>query len=86
LGRNNLLDTGFCHNLFERGAKILKDHHHLCTRIMKLMFQLARRVKRIHIHHGESCAQDTKQHHGILQNIRQHDRHAITDLQLQHAA
>ena len=76
-----MLDLGFINHLFQGMRKVGNDHNGGGAAVVKLMFQFARGIKRIDVHDNHASAQDTKQRHRILQQIRHHQRDTVAFLQ-----
>ena len=68
-------------HLFQRVREVLQDHDRLRARVLELVFELARRIQRIHVHHHQAGAQHAEQSHGILQHVGHHQRDAVALLQ-----
>ena len=77
LCRDHLFDIRFVDDRLQRAGEILDDHNGLGAGVLKLVFEFARRVKRIAVHHHASGAQDAKHHYRVLEDVGHHDRHAI---------
>ena len=81
---HHVLHRGTVNHLRQRVRKILQNNNGFRAGVLELMFQLTRRIKRIAINHHATGTQRTEHAHGILQDIRHHQRHAVALLQLEH--
>ena len=68
----------------QRIGKVLQHDNRCRTAVFQLMFQLARRIKRIRIHCHQTCLQNTEKRNRILQNVRHHNRHTLAARQFQY--
>ncbi len=78
---HNMLDFGAGDNLLQGAGKVLQNEDCLRTGIFELMLQFARCVKRVHIDDDQPGAQDPGEHNRVLDDIGQHDCHAVAFLQ-----
>ncbi|CCJ92980.1 hypothetical protein BN131_653 [Cronobacter malonaticus 681] len=79
--QNDVLHLGLFDDFFEGVRKVRNDDDGAGTAVVKLVFQLTRRVERVDVHNDHSGAQNAKQRHRILQKVRHHQRDAIAFLQ-----
>ena len=73
-----MFDRGRLDHLLQGGSEIFDDQNGFGARVLELMLKLARRVQRIDVDHDHAGAQDAEYRDWILQQVRHHDRHAVT--------
>jgi hypothetical protein len=83
LGGDRHLDRRLVDDFLQCFDEVLDDDDRARARIPELVFEFARRVERVDVHHHQAGAQDAENGDGILQEVRHHDRDAITFLQPQ---
>ena len=62
--------------------EVLENHDYFRAGVFQLVLEFARRVERVRIDHRTACTQYAKESDRVLQDVRHHDRDAITSLQL----
>lgn len=68
-------------HLLERRREVLEDDDRRRTRILQLVFELARRIQRVDVDAGVARAQHAAHRDGELRHVGQHDGHARAGLQ-----
>jgi hypothetical protein len=81
--RDHMRDGRLRQAFFKDMGEIFQDDDGGRAGIDKLVFKFARRIERIAIDDDISGAQDPEQRHGILQQVRHHQRDARASRQLQ---
>ena len=71
-----MFDSGPGEDLRESRGEILQDDDGLGAGIVQLMFELARRIERIAVHHRVAGAQRAEQRDRVLQDVGHHQRDA----------
>ena len=75
---DNAANIGIGDDFLKYVRKILKYDYAAGAGILELVFQLAGGIQRIDVHCDESGAKNAAHRHRVLQDIRQHDGHALT--------
>jgi hypothetical protein len=77
------LDAGLGGHLGERGRGAVEDDDGLAARVLQLVFQFTRGVKRVDVHLHRAGAQDADAGDGEGHQVGQHHRDAVTLLHAQ---
>jgi GAF domain-containing protein len=72
-------------HLLHHVRKILDHDDRFCTGILELMFELARGIQRVGVHHHQTRPQYAEQRNRVLQNVRHHQGNAIARRQARFA-
>ena len=75
-GQHHMLHLRAVDHLRERLGEVLEHDDRFGAGVLELVFQLARRVQRVHVHHGVARAQDSGNGDRVLEHVGHHHRDA----------
>ncbi len=78
------VDLDVVADLGERVGEVLQDQDGARARVVQLVLQLARRVHRVDVDDREAGPECADDRHGVLQDVRQHDRDPVALAQPRH--
>ena len=79
--QDHVLNLRFRHHFFQSMGKVRNDNDRRRAAVVELMLQFTRGIQGVDVDHDHPGAQDAKQGHRILQQVRHHQGHAIALLQ-----
>jgi hypothetical protein len=77
LGHDDVLDVGVGDRTLDHLGEVREHDDRGRTGVGELVVQLACGVERVDVDHRHAGAQDTEQHHRVLQRVGHHDRDAF---------
>ncbi len=79
--QNDVFHLGFVDHFLEGVREVRDNHNCRCAAVVQLMLQLARGIQRVNVNHDHPGAQNAKQRHRILQQVRHHQRDPVAFFQ-----
>ncbi|MNP70485.1 hypothetical protein D3C76_1667240 [compost metagenome] len=76
-----MFHLGFVDHFLEGVREVRDNHNCRCAAVVQLMLQLARGIEGVNVNHDHPGAQNAKQRHRILQQVRHHQRDPVAFFQ-----